>query len=265
MKCKTDSISHCKHTMSLNGENQIETAYHSVCHKHRFATFLTGKASVFFMLLCMNAFFAQTPDFSEQITISLWAELDAYPGLEKETDVSAKPFEYPIATLKKIAPYLLNGMIYGWSFEYTPLDKLRAVKESFAVSGLGEIQKEDGEILYTKPWIENNRLYCWVEFSRTPTMMWHFKRWNTINIEKIKGRGYAPVSIGFEGIQKAAEDALKNGLREYYRGIEKNKPKEIDGRVLICSEPKIGIKSGRYVVELDFFLETDRIVKYSQF
>ena len=213
----------------------------------------------------INALFSQTLDFSERIRIPLWAELDAYPGLEKETDVSAKPFDHPISTLKKIAPYLLNGMVYGWSFEYTPSDKLRGVEEYYVVSNLGEIQKNDGSILYTKPWIENNRLYCWVEFSRTPTMIWHARRWNSISKEKIKGRGYASVSLGFEGIQKAAEEALKNAIREHYRGIVKNKPKEIDGRVIICSEPKIGIKSGRYVIELDFFLETDRIVKYNKF
>lgn len=73
------------------------------------------------------------------------------------------------------------------------------------------------------------------------------------------------IADGFDGITNAANDALKNAVREHYRQILKNKPKEIDGHVIIRGTPQIGINAGRYVVELDFFLETDRIVKYTQF
>ena len=156
-------------------------------------------------------------------------------------------------------------MVYGWRFEYTPSDRLRGVAEYFNVEEINTIKEEDGSITYTKPWFENNRVYCWVEFTRTPQMIWTLKAWNSIQSKKIQGRGTGMIADGFDGITNATNDALKNAVREHYRQILKNKPKEIDGHVIIRGTPQIGINAGRYVVELDFFLETDRIVKYTRF
>lgn len=215
---------------------------------------------IFSLLLGVSA---QVPDFMEKIRIPLWAELDAYPGLAEAGDVSAGQFDYPISRLKKTAPFLLNGMVYGWRFEYTPSDKLRGVEEYFATEEINTIN--DADIVYTKPWFENNRVYCWIEYTRTPQMTWLLNAWKSIKTQKIQGRGTGKISDGFDGITAAADNALKNAVRSHYRGLLKNKPKEIDGRVIIRSTPKIGINAGQYTVELDFFLETDRIVKYTQF
>ena len=63
----------------------------------------------------------------------------------------------------------------------------------------------------------------------------------------------------------AVRNAIKDAVRAYFRTKIKNKPKEIRGRVLLRREPLIGIDAGRYKVQLDFFLETDKIVPYTQF
>jgi hypothetical protein len=96
-------------------------------------------------------------------------------------------------------------------------------------------------------------------------MMHILEQWKTASHPEIKGTGTGPVSDGFSGIRRAAESALKDAVRTYYRGRIKNKPKEINGRVIITGQPKVRIASGRYVVELDFFLETDRILTYAVF
>ena len=70
---------------------------------------------------------------------------------------------------------------------------------------------------------------------------------------------------GFDGIQNAAKNALKEAIREHYREIIKNKPKEISGKVIIRKTPKVGINSGQYIIELDFLLESDRIVMYTMY
>jgi len=54
-------------------------------------------------------------------------------------------------------------------------------------------------------------------------------------------------------------------VREYWRTMVKNKPKEILGRVLLIQDPRIYIYEGQYVVDLDFFLQTDRIILYSNY
>lgn len=225
------------------------------------------KLKLFLIFLSGAVFsvFAQHQDFSERIQVHLWAEIDAFPELEEAQNLEAGTFDFAINRIREIGPYLLNGMVYGWNFSYTPSDKMRNVQEFFELTEIGSVQNGGNQIKYEKPWIQDNLLHCWLEYERTPQEIWNLKAWNSISTEKIQGKGYGKISSGFKGIQDAAEDAVKEAVRAHYRAILKNKPKQIDGKVIIRSAPKIGLRSGRYIVELDFFLETDRIMKYIQF
>ena len=156
-------------------------------------------------------------------------------------------------------------MVYGWNFTYTPYDKFRNVQEYFEITPISNLSSNDSKIIYEKPWIQDNKLNCWAKYNRTDNQTWTYRKWQSLNSTKIKGRGVGQISNGFDGITDAAKDSLKQALRQHYRALEKNKPKEITGRVIIFKEQKIGIVEGQYIVELDFFLETDRIVKYTVF
>jgi len=120
-----------------------------------------------------------------------------------------------------------------------------------------------GKISYENPWIDENRLYCWVEFECSPQITSWLKQWHSSKYNKISGKGYGLLSDGFDGIKDASAEALKNAIRSYARSITKNKPKEIIGEVIISKNPGLGIQSGRYVVSLDFFLNISRILCYS--
>lgn len=224
------------------------------------------KFLIFFVAILISAkTFSQHEDFSERIRLHLWAEIDSFPELKENQGPYKGDFSFAMNRLSKIGPYLLNGMVYGWSFSYIPSDKLRGVEEYFEVKEINTINPSDGKISYKKPWIQDNFLHCWLDFVRTPQMIQNLNAWTSINTKKIQGKGLGKLSRGFTGIQDASENALKDAVRSYYREILKNKPKQIDGRVIIRSAPLLGIRAGQYVVDLDFFLETDKIVKYSQF
>jgi hypothetical protein len=223
----------------------------------------------FFCAVMAVSLYAQNISADTMIRLPLWASIDAYPGLSEQSVSTAElstdtVFNYSIGQLKKTAPFFITGMVYGWRFSYTPYDKTRAVSEYFEYSAVRPLDS-DTCIKYTKPWIQDNRLYVWIEFERNNSMIRVLDQWNTISHPEIKGSGTGKISDGFAGIQHAAEAALKNAVRAYYRECLKNKPKEIDGNVIIAGQPRIGVASGRYVVELDFFLETDRILKYTTF
>ena len=205
---------------------------------------------------CSAMCFAQVPSFTEKIRIPLWAEIDAYPGLEEAKDLEG--YEYPVQEIKKIAPFIISGMVYGWKFVYVPYDKSRGIEEYFEITEINPADK----ITYSSPWIDDTFLRCWCEYTRTKPEIQNYKAWASITNPVIRGRGYGSVRDGFEGIKDAAADSLKSAIREYYRGITKNKPREISGSVLIKNEPIIGIDSGRYAINLDFFLECDTIKKY---
>lgn len=224
--------------------------------------------SFLFLLVCEIASYGQTPSIVEHIRFPVWAEVDAYPGLElpeQETDEEATEYSYAIGRIKEIVPFLLNGMVYGWEFSYTPSDKSRGVEEYLEVRVIQNLEKETNPIQYSSPWIADNKFNCWVDYTRTEFQIRNYNLWASIKNPAIQGRGKGSLELGFDGIKAAAEEALKEAVRTYYRNIIKNKPKEIQGKVLIRKLPTIGISSGQYVVNLDFFLECGKIKQYSQF
>ncbi len=217
-----------------------------------------------------NGLFAQTPSIIRHIRFPIWAEVDAYPGTQAAAaDVDAEEFSYPIARIKETVPFLIEGLVYGWNFTYVPSDKTRGVEEYFEiepVQKLADGQKNDGgTIEYSSVWIENNRFNCWVDYTRTDHQVQTYNLWASIQNPTIQGRGYGDLTKGFEGIKEAAVDSVKNAVRNYYRNLIKNKPKQITGAVLLRKTPLLGIDSGRYVINLDFFLECGTIEEYTQF
>ncbi len=221
-------------------------------------------ALIFLLFLTLFRVFPQEVSFQRKIRIPLWAELDAYPGLNK-VDRNAGVFDHAIGQLKKITPFLLNGMVYGWSFDYTPGDKLRGVDEYFEVKEIRPFDLETKFIRYEDPWFDESRVHCWVNFERNDAMVRSYNQWASVKNPRIMGLGGGKVSKGFEGIEDAAENALKDAVRTYFRKILRNKPKQITGRVLLNKVPAILINSGEYQLQLDFFLETDIIKDYKTF
>ena len=117
--------------------------------------------------------FAQTPSVVRNIRLPLWAELDAYPGLvpvdseDKDENRDWSQFDFPIKQMHKIAPFIISGMVYGWNFVYVPYDKARGVEEYLEVTEIVASDVIKGGITYSSPWLENNNLNCWVEYTRT--------------------------------------------------------------------------------------------------
>ena len=217
----------------------------------------------FFFSLLIFAAKAQTPNFEEIINIHVWSELDAYPELAEAQNTEAGIFDYSTKRIKDVAPFLINGMVYGWNFVYVPSDKARGVEEYLEVTEIVPSDVIKGGIKYVSPWISDNNLNCWAEYTRTDSQIQNYNLWSSIQNPVIGGIGYASVEKGFEGIEEAAREALKDAIRNHYRKTIKNKPKEINGAVLVRNFPTLGISSGRYVINLDFFLECGKIIEYS--
>lgn len=215
------------------------------------------------LLILILPLSAQDVSQERMVRFSLWASMEAYPGVD---ELKRDSFANPTRKIREISPFILSGMVYGWKFVYTPYDKARGVQEYFELSPVQELSDEEiKSIKYAKPWIENSVLNCWVEFRRSDQQIHIYKGWQSILMAKIKGEGYANYSLGFDGIKEACTEALKNAVRSYERKWIKSKPKEISGTVFMYEPPKIGLTSGRYKVTLDFFMETDRIIEYKTF
>jgi len=224
----------------------------------RFSIFLIF--SIFFM----SEVYSQVPGIIEHMRVPLWAQIDAFPGLE-EYDEDAGVYDFAVKGIKEVSPYIIEGMVYGWDFVYTPLDRQRGVEEYFEIIPKEDFSASEKNINYAYPWVENNKLNCWCEYTRTDSEIQNYYLWSSIQNPRVHGMGYGSLEKGFEGLKEGVADAVKNAIREYYRGIIKNKPKEITGSVLIRDIPIIGIDAGRYLLNLDFFLECGTIVEYTRY
>ena len=217
------------------------------------------------MIFSTRIISADSPSQIRKIHFPLWAELDAYPELEEAQDLSADIYDYPISRIRQTAPFLVEGMVYGWEFSYTPQDNARGVEEWLEITEIVPSQNFLNYITFSSVWLENERMNCWVTFERNEQQIQNYNLWASIRNPVIHGRGYGKLADGFDGIKNAAAEALKNAIREYYRAIIKNKPKQINGKVLIKNPPTLGIDAGKYVINLDFFLECGKIVEYRVF
>jgi hypothetical protein len=222
---------------------------------------------ILFLLFIFLPLSSQTKVVSNNIRIPVWYALDPLPGVEKTLSPGDAFLTNAVVNIKEISPFILSGMIYGWNFSYTPSDKLRGVPEYFEFTSVSQIDSSQTEIRYTDPFFtdEGANLCAWVELDRTPEMMKRYYHWNSINFPKISGKGKAPVKESVNGIKKAFGEAIKEAVRTYAQGIEKNKPKEISGSVYLIHTPRYYIDSGFYVADLDFFLHVGKIVQYTQF
>lgn len=236
------------------------------------------KAILFLFFLIAGNLSAQNLSQDNKIQILLWAEKEAYPGVDwissgenwasvyGEGDESDNPYSLPVSRLRITAPFFVQGMLYGWKVDYIPYDKARGVDEYIEFAPIQELtQEERNKIEYKNAAFKDDRLYCRVEFNRTDAQLNLFKSWQTISNPKVRGTGYGKLTDGFEGIEQACIQAMKDAIREYWRARIKNKPREISARLLICAPPVIGVDAGRYRVMLDFFMETDRILNYEIF
>ena len=228
-----------------------------------------------FLFIFFAALLFADPEDITFIRIRLWAPYDAVPTLS-DPDISSDssgntgyspdaPLKHASDLLKETGAFVINAMVYGWNFSITPKDNERGVKEYAEFIPIKEADVNTFDIKWSNTVFEQDRITCWMEFDRTPLMMHAKAWWNSVNCPRIHGSGESVYTGKIEAVEQAVFDAAKNAVLEYIKKIEKNKPKEITGTLLLKTEtPGLRIDSGKYVADLDFFLHVDKIVRYSQ-
>ncbi len=218
------------------------------------------------VLLLLSAFVFADPEDISFIRFKVWAPYDEVPDLSNPSNHNADdPLKHASDLLIKTGKFALNAMIYGWNFSITPKDNARGVKEYAEFMPQKENEDDLADIKWTNTVFEPDKITCWLEFQRTPLMMHSKAWWNTVNCPRIHGTGESVFTGKFEAVQEAFFDAAKNAVLEYVKKIEKNRPKEIIGLLLLKTDtPRLRIDSGKYIADLDFFLYVDKIVRYSQ-
>jgi hypothetical protein len=211
---------------------------------------------LFLPLLCH----AQT----ELISLRLWCELE--PMVQENE-------EYPLSTGQAQARALeeartiLSAMIYGFRFSYTPGDRARRIDEEFTLTPVAEIAWGDPNMRVADAYIENSFLFIKVYYALEDFQVARRRAWSSNSVEASSGAGSHSVftAAAPEGKRQALQDALKNAIRAALRPVHFNKPREVNGEILIWSQPHTVIQSGAYTTRLDVKLRIKEIRSYSLF
>ncbi|HNY16718.1 MAG TPA: hypothetical protein PKL75_04645 [Treponemataceae bacterium] len=171
----------------------------------------------------------------------------------------------PAKDLRELARFVLGGMVYGWRFSYTPSDRTRRVDESFTLEPIAEIPDGDPRFSLSGFDPAYPRVSTWAEFLLDDATARRNLYWKSVQFRSADGRGYGDRERESAGIRDAYSDAVRTAVRAYARKLEKNKPKEIRGEVLLKDNPRLFTEAGRFVADITVLVNLIEIVPYSTF
>jgi hypothetical protein len=216
--------------------------------------------------IALFAAFAQAPlaaEASRAKRAPVWVYLETVPGnLSADELAQKKP---PIQEISDLARFLMGGMIYGWKFTYTPSDKARAVMEYFEFAPVKEISRDDPRFTITELTPAYPKLNCWANFTLDDsTRRWEMY-WDSVLFKSSNGRGKGERKAEIAGVRNAYMEAVKDAVRSYARLLEKNKPKEIRGEVLLRDNPRLFADQGWFVADIKVLINIQELTPYTSF
>jgi hypothetical protein len=169
------------------------------------------------------------------------------------------------------AAVFYSAMIYGWSFYYDIGERARGIAEEFELESLGTIPFGDPGLYATDAQVRNMRFYLWTDYRLTEVQQRRAGAWRTGTIRSAQAIGHGPLGGPVEAsdwiaIKKAAlEDAARAAVRAMLRGAERNRPKEVRGRISLAAFPSYFLDEGRWAVSARFRVEVTEIVPFAAY
>ncbi len=219
------------------------------------AAFLTGPAVVGPAEALEN-----TP---EKLYGTFWYE--AEPMTIEEAQYGPPSRREAIKQMLEEARFAFSGMIYGFSFVYTPSDRARGVEEIFDLEPAAVIPwGEDGlRIRDTRE--EDGIVRVSVSCSLEEHQKLRIQLWSANTFPAATGTGSADYFAGPPEKIKAHKEPMKEAIRGYLRKRIYNKPKEIRGRLVLQEAPDCRYASGEYVSTVRIKIDFEEIVEYTRY
>lgn len=217
---------------------------------------MTKSLALFFFFMGF-ALFSESPRI---LRAPVWVYLESVPGSFEETEAETAP---PLQEIEEIALFILSGMAGGWVFTYTPSDVQRDVQEEFSLAPIQDITSGDPRFSMDSLTPTYPRLTCWAQISVDEAISRRLDYWNSIQFNTGKGRGTGERTAENSGIREAYTRAILNAIRTLARSMEKNKPKEISGEVLLREGPRLYADQGLFIAEVRVLVNIRNVVPYT--
>ena len=160
------------------------------------------------------------------------------------------------------AVYVYSGMIYGFSFTYTPPDSRRGVDEVFEVEPAAQIRWGDPALKTAGVRIEGNRIYFRINYSTDESHSNWLRYWDSTSFASSGGTAEGMADTGLEGRMDALNRALKEAVRNFLRPRVFNRPSSASGEFVLAEPPSYVYQAGRYTASVKIRLNIDAVEKY---
>lgn len=212
--------------------------------------------AAFLLLLPVSALSSQTI-----LNEEFWAELQPLI-VQGESTVS---MDTAVRRVLEEARYVFSGMVYGFTYSYTPLDRSRGIEEEFELGSAAEIQAGDPNLTVYQTRREGSRIYVRLRYELRDFQESWYQGMRSNILRASSGYGEASYYGGYREKVTAITNSLKNSVREHARTRIDNKPKKITGIVVLDGAPRIGMQSGVYQAVCAVKLVMDDVVPYRVF
>lgn len=163
------------------------------------------------------------------------------------------------------AAWVFSGMLFGFEFSYTPLDRTRAIAERFDLVQLGTIPKGDRRIVPGPASGNFNELRARIEFHPDPGDLTLMESYSRSPWKPAQGIGTGDYMLGHPARRLAYEEGLREAARSLLRLLEPNKPRLVKGRIVLDRVPAIVLASGRYKVQVRARVQVMEVLSYNAY
>jgi hypothetical protein len=198
----------------------------------------------------------------DRLFIRPWVELEPIVRIEPEYPI---PLEKAGQWVLEEARTLLSGMVFGWTFSWTPSDASRKVADRFDLVPVAEIPWGSDRLAVRQTQVEEARLFAQVSYTMSPGEQLRRESWAGAVVDAATGTGEAPTMKGRDAKLEALGNAIKDAVRNHLRTRIFNKPREIRGEVVLWDDPQVWVTSGSYHAVARIRLRVVEVIPYRIF
>jgi hypothetical protein len=221
------------------------------------------RAVIVGLLLLSTAVQRLHADNPDRLFVRPWTEL------EPLFQIGPGPYPIPVDVAEKSllegARVLMSGMVYGWTFTYTPGDKTRRVEESFVLEPVAQIPWGSPRLRVLETEVSDKRLWGRVSYALDDEESRRRAAWDSNVADLSTGLGTAALQHGpgarMESLESAIRDAIRRSLDTRYL----NKPREITGELVLWTDPLVVARSGTYTTTATIKLLVRELIPYRVF
>jgi hypothetical protein len=155
-----------------------------------------------------------------------------------------------------------SGMIFGYSFTYTPYDAARKISEHFVLLPRGFVQASNTQLDFIDSRIQEGRFMVRLAYRPNSTENATWQRWKSAALPDSVGMGISNMANNPDARYESFRLACKEAVRAYGRSISKNKPNEMRGSFALAALPVFSIQSGEYVCRVRIRMQLEEIDAY---